>query len=344
MATIGSTYLNLLDVLKTTEDGKKAAAVIEMLSLTNPILDDAIAVPCNQGTKHRHTIRVGLPSVAWGALYQGTPQSKSGFQQVDDTTGFLEGLSSIDTRLLEISPNANHTRMLEGLGFTEAMSQEMATGIFYHDTATSPEKFKGLAARYGTLAGSGAGNQIVDAGGSGSDNTSIWFVTWGEDATSLLYPEGTQAGIQREDKGEQRILDAAGRPFYVKEEMFRWHIGLAVKDWRFNARIANIDVSDMNAGSVKLYDKLAAGYYKLQGRRIRRPGSNLRNQIMPGKTVIYMNRDVLASLDQIGRNAGSADNFIRLRPMEVQGEEIMSYRGIPIRETDALLNTEARVV
>jgi hypothetical protein len=30
--------------------------------------------------------------------------------------------------------------------------------------------------------------------------------------------------------------------------------------------------------------------------------------------------------------------------MEIQGDEVLSYRGIPIRETDALLNTETRVV
>ena len=43
----------------------------------------------------------GLPSVTWGQLYAGIAQSKSTTQQVDDTTGFLEALSSIDKRLLE---------------------------------------------------------------------------------------------------------------------------------------------------------------------------------------------------------------------------------------------------
>jgi hypothetical protein len=28
----------------------------------------------------------------------------------------------------------------------------------------------------------------------------------------------------------------------------------------------------------------------------------------------------------------------------VEGKEVMTYRGIPIRETDAIINTEARVV
>lgn len=346
MATIGNTYLNLIDMMKATEDGKQIATVIELLNLTNPILDDAIAVECNMGTFHRHTIRTNLPSVSWGELYKGTPQSKSGKQQVDDTTGFLEALSTVDTRLLDISPNAAGVRLQEAKGFLEAMNQEMASSIFYSSTATTPEKIHGLSVRYGVKGGAGAGNQIVDAGGVGTDNSSIWFVTWGEDTTMLLYPRGTQAGIKREDMGKQRILDASGNPFYAMEEKFTWHNGVAVKDYRYNSRIANISAAALAAGSLKLYDYLAQGYYKLQGRRVSRPGANIKDQSVSGlgRTVIYMNRDVLAYLDQIGRNAGAADNFIRLRPMEVAGEEIMTYRGIPIRETDALLNTEARVV
>ena len=60
--------------------------------------------------------------------------------------------------------------------------------------------------------------------------------------------------------------------------------------------------------------------------------------------MIYCNRDVLEALDRLATNAGSSDNFTRLKPMEIQGEEVLTYRGIPIRETDALVNNEARVV
>lgn len=343
MATLGSSYLNLIDMYKASADGKTAAALIEVLKQQNAILDDAVAIEANMGTFHRHVIRNALPTVQWGALYQGIPQSKSGRQQVDDTTGFLEGLSSVDTRLLDITPNEGAIRMQEANGFLEAMNQEVATGIFYHSTAASPEKFKGLNARYGVLAGSGAGNQIVDGLGSGSDNTSIWFVTWGEGYTTLLYPKGTKAGLQREDMGRQRVTDLAGNPFYVKEEKFSWHIGLSVQDWRFNARVANIDVSDMAAGSVKLNSLMSKAYYKLQNRRIDRNGGALGGVGMK-RIAIYMNRDVLAALDAENVNRSAADNFVRLTPKDVEGQEVMTWRGIPIRETDAILNTEARVV
>lgn len=333
MATLTSTYLNLIDVHKSDNN---IGPVIEVLKQQNPILDDAVAMECNQGAIHRHAIRTGLPSPAWGRLYQGIPQSKSSIQQVDDTTGFLEARSGVDTRLLKLTKNPGAMRLGEAMSHMEAMNQEMATGLFYHDTATTPEKFKGFASRYGSIGGSGAGNQIVDAGGSGSDNTSIWFITWGDHASHLLYPEGTKAGIERQDKGEQRVTDANGDSYYVKEETFSWHIGLAVKDWRYNSRIANLDVSDVIADTVDILKFMRKAYYKLQSRRL------------DGKTsrmAIYMNRTILEALDARTTPTGtSSATALQLTRKELEGQEVLTYRGIPIRETDALLNTEARVL
>jgi hypothetical protein len=334
MPTLASNYLNLIDIHK--QGDASIGAVIEILKKQNSILDDAVAMECNMGVIHRHTIRTGLPTPAWGRLYQGVPQSKSTTQQVDDTTGFLEAGSAVDERLLEISKDPAALRLGEAESHIEAMNQEMATGLFYHDTKTTPEKFKGLSARFGSLGGAAAGNQIVDAGGTGSDNTSVWFVTWGDHACHLLYPKGTRAGVQREDRGKQRVLDANGNPYYVKEETFRWHIGMAVKDWRYVARIANIDVSDMIAGSVDLYKWLRKAYYTLQSRRLDAKTSRI---------AIYCNRDVLEALDALSTGTGSASNTrLHLTKKELEGQEVLTYRNIPIRETDAILNTEERVI
>jgi len=334
MAALSSTYLNLIDIQKQNDPA--IGEVIEVLKSQNPILDDAVAMECNSGATHKHAIRTGLPTPAWGALYKGIPQSKSTLQAVEDTTGFLEARSGVDTRALKRSKNPAQLRLGEANSHLEAMNQEMASGIFYHDTATSPEKFKGLAARFGVKGGGGAGNQIIDAGGSGSDNTSIWFVTWGDHACHLLYPENSKAGVERDDKGEQRVTEAAGDPYYVKEETFTWHMGLAVKDWRCVARIANIDASDLAAGSVDIYKFMRLAYWKLQSRR------------MDGKTsriAIYANRDVLSALDGLSVGFGSAGNtFLNVTPKELEGKEVLTYRTFPLREVDALLNTEARVV
>lgn len=340
MATIGSYYPNLVDAFKGSAEG----AVIELLSQQNPILDDAMAVECNMDAVHRHMVRTGLPSVSWGRLYQGIKQSKATMQQVDDTTGFVHARSEIDMRLLDLAPDKAKARLVDTMPFIESLSQEMASGLFYHDTATTPEKFKGLSARYAAYnpnlpnpAQPNIANQVVNGGGTGADNTSIWFVTWGDHATHLLYPKGTKAGVKIDDKGEQRVLDANGDPYYAKETLYTWHIGAAVKDWRYNARVANIDVSDMMAGTVDLWALMRKGYYRLQSRRLNAKASRI---------AIYMNKDVLEVLDvQSSDRALTSDrqNAVHLTTQFVEGQEVKFYRGIPIRETDAILNTEAAV-
>lgn len=333
MATIGSSYLGLIDKFKREDASGQAAQIIEMLMETNTVLEDAIAQECNQGLGHLTTIRTGLPSVAWGRLYQGIPQSKSATVQVTDTTGFVEGLSTIDKRLLDISKNPKQTRLQEATAFLEKLNQEVATKIFYGNTATDPEEFMGFAPRFNDL-GAPNGGQIVDAEGTGSDNTSIWFIAWGDSQSHLLYPEGTQAGITREDKGEQRVLDSNSNAYYVMEELFRWHIGLTVRDWRYVVRIANIDTSLLAAGSVDIYKYMRKAFWRLRSHRI-----------SGGKLAIYCNSDVLEALDaDTTPTTSTSASFVRLKPTEVDGKEVMAYRGIPVRQVDALVNTEARVI
>lgn len=331
MATLGNTFVDLIDIYKQQDGRGQYVPIIEMLMELNPMLDDAIAVECNKGTTHLHTVRSGLPTVTWGKLYQGIPNSKGRTAQVEDTTGFVEGLSTVDQRLLDLSTNEGAVRLSEAQAYIESMSQEVATKIIYGNSSSDPEEFMGLAPRFNSLSAANGG-QIINAGGVGADNTSIWFVTWGDNQCNILYPKGTQAGVQREDMGTQRVTDGSGNAYYAKEEKFTWNVGLAVKDWRYVSRIANIDVSLMQAGSVALYDFMRKAYYKLQSRRV-----------AGGKLAIYCNRDVLEALDALATNAGASDNFVRLKPMEIEGKEVMTYRGIPIRETDAIINTEAVV-
>lgn len=338
MATIGNSFLGLIDLYKRTGKNRDLLPVIEALNTINPLGEDANYVEANQGTSHISTIRTGLPAVTWGKLYQGIPNSKSTTAQVTDTTGFVEGRSQVDERLLQLSKNPGAVRMSEAQPFLEAIAQDVQTNFFYGDDAITPERFKGLGARYNST----TNLNVVDGGGTGTDNTSIWFVTWGDQQTSLIYPEGTAAGISRTDRGSQQVADDLGNYYFAKVEEFRQHVGVTVRDWRFNARLANIDVSEALAGNVDLYQKMTDTYYRLQGRR----NNKIKNggMVSMGRTVIYMNRTMLNVLDQLATNRGASDNFINLRPTEIEGREVMTWRGMPIRETDAIIDNEALVV
>jgi len=342
MAAIGNSFPSLIDHFKSVDKNGNYLPTIEALTVLNPIMRDAYVEEANNGFSHLNVTRTGLPQPTWGKLYQGIPQSKSTKQQVEDTSGFVESLATVDTRLLNYKKNPAQARADEANAHREAMAQDVQTNFFYADTATTPERFKGIAARYNSLAPSADGKSyVIDAGGTGVDNTSIWLIGGGRGKTGLFYPEGSRAGIIREDKGEQRTTDDLGNPYYVKEEYFRQDVGVTTGDYRYNVRIANLDVSDLRAGNVDIYALLRKAMYRVHSTY---DGAMADAYLASGgangaRSVIYLNRDVMEALDAQTTN----DNKVELRPADLEGKMIETYRRLPIRMTDAIINAEARV-
>ena len=335
MATVGNTYLTLSDVAKRTDKDGTTADIIEMLAEFNPILEDAPAVECNNGTKHLTTVRTGLPDATWRRLYEGVQSSKSHTRQVEDATGNLVARSIIDAKLIDLASDPQQLRLTESAPFLETMAQTAARTLIYGNQGSEPAAFTGFAPRFNDLSAEN-GNQIVDAGGTGSDNTSIWMITWGDTTAHLIYPKGSRAGLQRTDLDLETVTDPNnGGRYEVYEEKFEHDIGLSVRDWRYISRVANIDVSDLvpNAATgADLNELMIQAYYRLRNRRT---GSG-----NAGRLVMYCNTKVKEFLHRQALKA-NANTFIRLS--EVEGREVMSFMGVPIREIDAITNTEERV-
>ncbi|MBF31865.1 MAG: putative major capsid protein [Prokaryotic dsDNA virus sp.] len=328
----------LVDVMSMPGMDEGIGEVVNLLAQFNPILDDAPAFECNNGSRHKTTIRTGLPTPTWGKLYKGIAQSKGLKQSIEDTTGFLESSAGVDQRLVDIVESAEgkaSIRLEEAEGHLEAMAQEMATAMFYHDTATDPEKPMGFAPRFDSLAGAQNSSQVFDGGGA-ANLTSIWMITWDKKTNHLLYPKGSQAGIKRTDRGLQKALDGAGNPYYEYEEDFIWHMGLSVRDWRYVTRVANINVAQLSKDAttgVNLIDAMTEAHYGHYGRRK-----------SVGMTKIYGNTDIVKYLDYQARNS-TINGALRLMKDQEgpNAQEVLSFRGVDIRETDALINNEGIV-
>lgn len=148
MAILNVNQLSLADWAKRLDpDGKSVAPVVEMLSQTNEILEDAVFVEGNLPTGHRLTIRTGLPAVYYRLINQGTPSSKSTTAQVDEACGILEARSHIDVLLANLNGNTAAFRLSEDQAFIEAMNQTMAGAMFYGNPAVDPRQFLGFAPR-----------------------------------------------------------------------------------------------------------------------------------------------------------------------------------------------------
>jgi len=330
MATIGQNFLTLKDMYaQMGGDGKVTAALIELFATSNAILEDAIAVECNEGTNHKTTVRNGLPNPQFRQFYQGVECSKGDYTTVTDTTAMLDDYAEIDKKLADINGNTAQFRLNEAEAHVQGMNKTVKTNIFYGSKGKNASAFDGLAIRYNKLSTKEGevGYQVVDGGGKGDDNTSIYFVTWGDRHTHLLYPKGSKAGLQRTDKGQVTVQDSNGRNYEAYRDHFSWDLGLSVRNYRSSGRIANISIADLEAGNVDIINKMIDMYYRIE------------EHATNGKTVIYANNTVRTWLH---KQAMEKKN-VNLTIDEAAGKPMVKFLGIPIKPCSEILNTEAKV-
>ena len=331
MPTLSTTNPTLADVAsRMTADGKIDPQIVELLNETNEVLDDMTVIEANGFTEHKTTVRSGLPAGTWRKLNYGVQPEKSRTVQVKDSMGMLETYAEVDKALADLNDNSAAWRLSEDRAFIEGMNQTMATTLFYGDSSADPEKFMGLAPRYNSLSAENAMN-IVDAGGTGSDNASIWLCVWGPNTLHSIYPKGSSAGLQSRDLGEHTLTDAAGGRYQGYRTHYKWDIGMTLRDWRYVVRIANIKHSDLTkTGST------GADLIDLMTQAV-----ELIPNIGMGRPVFYMPRKIRSFLRRQITNKVAAST---LTMEEVAGKKVVAFDGVPCRRTDALLLTEARVV
>jgi hypothetical protein len=334
MATLNTNALTLIDWAKRLDPDGKVPTIAELLSQSNEILEDFVLVEGNLPTGHRVTVRTGLPSVYWRQLNQGVPSSKSTTAQVDEGIGMLEAYARVDVDLAALNANQGEFRMSEDYAFLEAMNQQQAATMFYGNVAVNPAAYTGLATRYGAISGAGNAQNIIDAGGTSTNNTSVWLVLWGENTVFGTFPKGSKAGLQHNDMGQLTIYDANNNPYQALQTHYQWKNGLVVKDWRYIVRICNINTANLVAQSS------AADLVTLMSRALDR----IPNWGM-GKAAFYMNRTVYSMLRVQAMN--KSQNVLAIEKGLNQFGTAMSwlsFQGVPLRRVDQLLNTEARVV
>lgn len=346
MATIGALALTYADWAKRQgEDGKSIAEIIYLLSQTNDIIDDMLVVEANGATGHTTTVQTGLPSSTWRLLNYGVPASKATTAKITDSIGMLEAYSVVDKALADLNGNSPEFRLSEDLQFLESMSQSMAQTIFYGNTVVNPERFMGLSPRYNTLQTSVAqsANNVINCQGAGSTNTSMWMVTWGPRTCHGIFPKGGFSGFKMKDKGDiTPALDAAGNRYEAYTTHFKWDNGLTLRDWRYVVRMANIDVTTLS-GNVppNLITALIRAVHRLPTQPAS-AGTEMRTdapdggQANNGRVAVYANRTIRTYLDIQAVNKTN----VLLKLDEWDGKPITTFRGIPIRTCDALLNTE----
>lgn len=376
MAVLSQNYYSFKDLAIQMGKGDAEGDLINLAARNKPIIEDALALPCNDGTKHKTFIKKGLPTYILKALYGGVPASRGNKMQVEDTCSVIASAAEIETDYVDIYEKAEDkkaVRLEEAADHIEALGQGVETMVIYGNSASNPRAPRGLVQRYSDLTAENGKNIIHGsasiAGGDTGKCTSIWFITWERSTVHLIYPAAYKGGVVQKDNGTIPKEGPEGTYFVYRDD-FSWHVGVSLRDWRYVVRIAGVSTDDLMAfinsqKTFKYYDsavKLVANanlmqpkdaadgdevesahvatadnvaglfklaYYQHEGR----------NQ-QKGKTFIYANTTVIAALDfmvDLGLPGFS-------RAEIEDGREVLKFRGIQIRETSAILNTEDPLV
>lgn len=338
VAANANNSLTLLDIAKRTDPNGDVPIIAELLSQKNEILIDIPWKEGNTPTGTRNTVRTGLPQAYWKRPNLGNPASKSTTAQIDEAAGIIEAWCVLDYDVAVLNGNAQKYRLTEAEAFIESMSQQLADQLIYGNSLVNAERFMGLAPRFGAISGAVNAQNIINAGGSGSANTSVWLVGWGENTVFGIYPRGTIAGLQHWDFGDrpwQTSTTVGGGQIHAYVDLWHWYCGLSVKDWRYVVRMANVLISDLvggvgTQGAQQLIKQMARALYRLPNK------VNI-------KPVFYTNRTVQSILMIQGLD--KSQNILSVEKALTQFGEVLELKflGVPIRTNDQILNTESSI-
>ena len=320
----------LADLAKRMDPNGKPARIIEILNTQEGLIEDMPWIECNNDKKHLTTLRTSLPTPQARLFNRGTSATKSDVGTIEESCIMLEDWAEADADMVD--KNGDGYRMSEHVAHIEGFNQEVNRMGFYGNSNVNPlEEFMGLAPRYNTTSDE-LEDYVIKGGGSGSNNTSIWLVGWGESTVHGIYPKGSMAGLDHKDLGRRVKTYTDGgveRNLEVVDDKYAWDLGLVVRDYRFIVRICNIDVNALNAdptsGGADLYELVSMAQERIPGGAAR--------------LGFYGNRKVREFMRLQAQNKKN----VNITPDQVTGKRVLSVDAIPFRVCDSIVNNEATI-
>ncbi len=311
--------LTLIELAKRTNNGN-LISIAEVMDETNAIIKDGPWIEGNQATGHVITRRNSLPAGTFRKLNAGIEAEASSTTQLTEPMCMLDALSKVDVKLVQLAPDPVSFRNGEDMAFIEGLGQSLADTVLYGNMGTYPERINGFLTRYNEL----SFNNVYDGKGTGSDCTSILFVQWNPVwGCHWIYPRGSRSmGIEAIDMGIELVNDAASLPFRAYRTYFTSNFGIAIHDDRCVARYANIETAVDAASNIFNEDILIRAL-----RNLPREGAG---------AVIYANRTILSQMDIRSKDKANVNYGIA----DIYGVPTTTFRGVPVRQCDAILNTE----
>lgn len=326
---MANVYTPIDDILAMSSAGGGFLKPVRLLQQKYPLLKAMPFVECNKTDSHEYSSDFSLPDPVYRVYNEGI-EATDGRSTVDEEkTTMLSDRMAIDEDMLETNGHSMEYLEQKAYQHIEAIYQEIERAIFYNTLAANPNRFNGLAVRYGTL-NSEVSKQIIDHDGAGtetgSDQTSIWLMVLDPSSIAMLYPKGTPAGLRRKELPTPTLVTDSGgsKQFRGIVVDWLWKFGLLVQDWRQAVRIANIDSADTLATDYDIVPVMTRATHRVE---------NLKR----GQAGFWLNRHTMELLDLQCQNNSKT---VALEKYVEEGVLRTSLRGVPIHVTDGISITE----
>jgi len=342
---------NLMDWAAMSSPDGTIGYIVNLMAQCNDVVADAIAKPGNLPMGHETSVVVGLPQPSWKANNQGIAATKPIFGKQKFSIGILRDYGMVDKDEAELNGEVAQFRLQQAKPHMQGMAQKFANSVFYANENTVPQSTTGLTLYYNALSTTVAATakNVISAGGAGSSNASLWLNGWSDEGgTAVLFPKGSAAGLQHEDKGDiVPLYDVNGLRYEGYTDVFTWKLGVCVDNWQFNARICNIDTTTTAGGLLSttppdLFALMSAAINLLPHTTPRASGitkTDDPNGNIGHKFTWTSDRTVKTAMEiQAIRNKN-----VLMSPTEYDGAPVLNWRGIPIRLNDQLTDAEATV-
>lgn len=335
MAIVGNDVFTLADYKSRTDADGKVQAIVEMLDRQDEMLDDIPWVTANLPDRDKCAVRAGLPTISHRRFNRGIAATRSATAQVEFAMCQAAARTEVDVDLANLGGNPGAVRESEARPHMTAMAQTVADTIIYGDPVANPttddDKIAGLSFYFKDNTTANTKDHVISAAGSGSDLSSLWIVAWSPDTVCGIVPPGLPMGLTHRDLGEGDAFDSSNRRFRAFMDDYKWNYGLRLKDWRSVVRICNIDISDLVS---TVANQQALTNYVIQG-------LNKIPSMYRSKAKIYGNSTVLTAWDLGMRADVKAGGGLTYE--NVDGKPVISFRGVPVRTSNAITVSETTI-
>ncbi len=323
-------YTTLVDIAKFEEKNAREIKVANLLSKESEFIGDMSVIEGNEVAGHTSEMVTGLPKTTFRKYYGGVQPTKGSTARVYDGCMMAEQLAKVDCDLANRASDLAEYRWERDQRHMEGLRLDVLDQAWYGNSKERPETVLGFIPRYSDFSAPN-GKNLIDGGGRGSNNASICIISHDSTTYHAITPQGSGSGIQHSDLGKKLTTSPYGSgelEMYVSK--YKWDIGFAMPDWRFNGRICNIDTTQLNpeasGASLDIVNSLIVLINRLYS-------------LNRGKVVMYVNRTIKTFFELQLANKSN----VWFTQVTINEQPQLFFRGVPIHLEDSLLDTEETI-